>query len=45
MPLDLTSHAKWELTFPMNGRNGAVAAVAVEEPSSGAWGGARCAVR
>ena len=40
--LDLASHARWELTFPMNGRKGAVAAVSVEEPSSAAWGGARC---
>lgn len=41
-PLDLATHQKWELTVPLTGRKGAVAAVSVEEPSSSAWGAARC---
>lgn len=41
-PLDLASKQKWDLTLPLKGRKGAVAAVSVEEPSSTAWGAARC---
>lgn len=43
--LDLASHALQELTFPLNNRDGAPAAVAVEEISTGAWGAARCTVQ
>ena len=41
-PLDLAARPRWELTLPLNGRKGAVTAVSVEEPSSSAWGAARC---
>ncbi len=41
-PLDLAAHSHWELTFPLNGRRGASVAAAVDEPSTGAWGGSRC---